>query len=85
MTAVRGRLFLAAMLGLGLAWAAGCGKKVEEGGKDAAVEKPAPPRIAAVQSSFDAGKVKQGENVEHVFKVRNEGKSELILEKAKSS
>jgi hypothetical protein len=73
------------VLGLGLAWAAACGKKAPEAGDGSAAEKAGPPRIVAAEPAFNAGKIKQGENVEHVFKVRNEGRSDLTLEKAKSS
>jgi hypothetical protein len=85
MTAVLGRRALAVLIGLGLALAAGCGKQAPETGKDSAAPVAGPPRIASAEPSFNAGKVKQGENVEHVFKIKNEGGSALVLEKAKSS
>jgi hypothetical protein len=85
MRAVPQKLVLAALLGLGLALAAGCGKKAPEAGDASVAAQAGPPRIVALEASFNAGKVKQGENVEHVFKVKNEGRTDLILEKAKSS
>ncbi|HUT76306.1 MAG TPA: DUF1573 domain-containing protein [Polyangia bacterium] len=85
MRAVPGKLVLAAMLGLGLALVGGCGKKSPEAGDASVAKQAGPPRIVAPEPAFNAGKVKQGENVEHVFKVKNEGQAELVLEKAKSS
>jgi hypothetical protein len=43
------------------------------------------PKIAAVEAKFDFGKVKQGQAVEHVFKIKNNGTAELKIEKAKGS
>jgi len=43
------------------------------------------PKIVAVESAFDFGKVKQGEEVTHVFKIRNAGTAELKIEKARGS
>ena len=43
------------------------------------------PRIVAVQGPYDFGKVQAGKSVEHVFKLRNEGGSDLIIERAKGS
>ena len=43
------------------------------------------PKIVAVEQSFDFGKVKQGDEVVHVFRLRNEGKGELRIEKARGS
>jgi hypothetical protein len=62
-----------------------------KGGKEgapAADAKPAgtgSPKIVAVESAFDFGKVKQGDEVTHVFKIRNEGTADLMIEKAKGS
>jgi hypothetical protein len=58
----------------------------EEGAPAAA--KPAEtgsPKIVAVESAFDFGKVKQGDEVTHVFKIRNEGTAELKIDKARGS
>ena len=43
------------------------------------------PKIVAVESSFDFGKIKQGDEATHVFKIRNEGTAELKIEKARGS
>ena len=43
------------------------------------------PKIQAVQADFDFGKVKQGVDVEHVFKVKNVGTKDLFIEKARGS
>jgi hypothetical protein len=61
-----------------------CGKE----GAPAADAKPAgtgSPKIVAAESAFDFGKVKQGEEVSHVFKIRNAGTAELKIEKARGS
>jgi hypothetical protein len=57
-------------------------------GAPAAGAKPAvagSPKIVAVESSFNFGKVKQGDEATHVFKIRNEGTGELKIEKARGS
>ncbi|MCP4676928.1 MAG: DUF1573 domain-containing protein [Deltaproteobacteria bacterium] len=43
------------------------------------------PKIVVAKSDFDFGKVKQGTDVEHVYKIQNKGKADLIIEKAKGS
>lgn len=43
------------------------------------------PKIAAVEPIHSFGKAKQGQNVEHVFKIKNEGQAELRIEKARGS
>jgi hypothetical protein len=43
------------------------------------------PKIVAVESAFDFGKVRQGEEVSHIYKIRNEGTAELKIEKARGS
>jgi hypothetical protein len=43
------------------------------------------PKIVAVESAFDFGKVKQGDEVTHVFKIRNAGTAELKIDKARGS
>ncbi len=63
-----------------------CGTKKEE--QETAVDKPeasGQPKITALESNFNFGKVKQGENVEHIFKIKNEGKADLKIEKARGS
>ena len=43
------------------------------------------PKIVAAEANFNFGKVKQGTEVEHIFKLRNTGSGELVIEKAKGS
>ena len=43
------------------------------------------PKISAVDSTFDFGKVKQGSAVEHVFKIRNTGDKDLTIKSARGS
>jgi len=43
------------------------------------------PKIVAAEATFDFGKVQQGDEVSHVFKIRNAGTAELKIEKAHGS
>ncbi len=43
----------------------------------------AQPVIACDEPEHDFGKINQGENVEHVFKIRNKGKDVLKIERAR--
>lgn len=43
------------------------------------------PVIAAAQPVFNFGKIKQGVDVEHVFKINNKGSVNLEIEKARGS
>lgn len=43
------------------------------------------PRISLSEPEYDFGNVKQGEQVEHHFKISNEGKSNLIIRKINAS
>ena len=43
------------------------------------------PKIASAQPAFNFGQVKQGKKVEHIFKIKNEGSADLIIERAKGS
>jgi hypothetical protein len=45
----------------------------------------AEPSIVFTNNKFDAGEVKQGTVVEHLFEFTNKGTSELIIEKVSSS
>ena len=64
-----------------------CGDKKEEGARskepESKIDKK--PKIAAKKPDFNFGKVKQGEIVEHIFKIQNQGDAELKIEKAKGS
>lgn len=63
---------------------AACSKKAEPDQK--AQEKAGgKPKIVAVQAEFDFGRVKEGVDVEHVFKIKNEGNADLQIEKARGS
>lgn len=43
------------------------------------------PDIQFLETSYDFGEVKQGEKVAHTFRVSNEGKSNLVLRKVRTS
>ena len=43
------------------------------------------PKIAVIEPSHDFGKVKQGKEVVHIFKVRNTGTTPLLIQKARGS
>jgi hypothetical protein len=43
------------------------------------------PKIAFSESTFEFSEIKQGEKVEHVFTISNNGKSDLIIRKVKAS
>jgi hypothetical protein len=87
MRTLKGKALLAlcACLVAAAAWTS-CSKC---GGKDeaAGAAKPAAgvPKIVAVEAAFDFGKAKQGDEVEHVYKIRNQGDGELRIEKARGS
>ncbi len=64
-----------------------CQKPSSEEAPKATVEKKETlnPKIVVAKADFDFGKVKQGTEVEHVYKIQNKGKADLIIEKAKGS
>ncbi len=73
-----------------LVLAGGCSKqpKQQEGAVEKAAEpvvKQGPPKIVVDEKSYDFGKVKEGTNVEHVYKIKNEGEGELVIENVRSS
>ncbi len=49
------------------------------------IVKGAAPKIVALGAKHNFGKVKEGSQVVHVFKVRNGGKADLVIEKAQGS
>lgn len=61
--------------------AIGCGKKSEP----AAPPPPLEPKISIAEMHFDFGEVQQGEVVEHVFEVINQGKAPLEIKEARGS
>ena len=71
----------------------GCGGDVEDAEKkDASAVEPSAsaddakaPKIASEQPAFNFGQIKQGKYVEHIFKVKNEGTADLIIQRAKGS
>lgn len=89
------KLSIAALLCLAAAFAlAACGgqddgkgeQKAAKGGTaDQQPADGATPKIVAVEETYNFGKVKQGVDPEHVFKIRNEGKADLRIEKARGS
>ena len=73
-----------------LVLAGGCAKqpKKQEGTAEKAAEpvvKQGKPKIAVDKRSYDFGKVKEGTNVEHVYRIKNEGDGELVIENVRSS
>ncbi|WP_171596282.1 DUF1573 domain-containing protein [Marinifilum caeruleilacunae] len=48
-------------------------------------EKKNAPRLEVGNRFFNFGELEQGESVEHIFKLKNSGKSDLIIRKTKSS
>ena len=69
----------------------GCSKERVSGdevGKSASVSKPsvsAKPKIVALEEKHAFGQVKQGKRLEHVFRIRNKGDAELVIERASGS
>ncbi len=63
---------------------AACSKKAEPEQK-APAKAEGKPKIVAVQAEFDFGRVKEGVDVEHVFKIKNAGDANLQIEKARGS
>lgn len=49
------------------------------------VEAVAAPVITAVEPDFDFGKAKQGSEVSHIYKIKNTGTKELVIEKTHGS
>ena len=72
---------------------AGCGDKAgDDKSKDASssIEKAdntdtKAPKLEAVQTTHNFGSVKQGEKIEHIFKIKNAGDAELKIERARGS
>ena len=64
---------------------AACGEKKEQAAPQQKAQTGKAPKISAVENKFDFGKVKQGSDVVHVFKIKNQGEADLIIEKAKGS
>jgi hypothetical protein len=81
------KLVVVATLLVGMA-AGGCrDKHPGDEGDGVASSKPSgqQPKIVAPELSFSFGKVKEGTEVEHVFKIRNEGSAALVIERAQGS
>lgn len=76
-----------ALLALATLLALACSDKSGTAGKTenkAAAPKGAP-KITATAQDFDFGKVKEGADVEHVFKITNKGTANLVIESARGS
>lgn len=43
------------------------------------------PKISPVELQYDFGQAREGQNVEHIFKIRNTGGRDLVIHKAKGS
>jgi hypothetical protein len=79
--ALRGSIWTFCLISLVLF--AACGKKTGEQAKESG--SGATPKIAAVEETFNFGQIKQGTDVEHVFKIKNNGNAELLIKKARGS
>jgi hypothetical protein len=63
-----------------------CAKKQEhQAAKEKGAVVEAKPKIVVKEKQFNFGKVKQGQSVEHVFEIENQGKGDLVLEGAHGS
>ena len=43
------------------------------------------PKIVALEKEHNFGKVKEGTTLEHVFRIRNQGDQQLVIERASGS
>jgi hypothetical protein len=50
-----------------------------------AIQSEAAPKISSDEPLFDFGQVKQGEKVEHLFRVQNTGTADLVIDRATGS
>lgn len=81
------------LLGLCLSMAllaAACGQrgaesKSEPVAKEPAMQSAGPAKIVAAEPVFNFGEVEEGERVEHVFRIRNQGGEQLEIKRAKGS
>ncbi|MGE0885088.1 MAG: DUF1573 domain-containing protein [Blastocatellales bacterium] len=48
-------------------------------GQDNAKDVPKLPKLVVDNAKFEFGKVKEGEEISHVFKIKNEGTAELVI------
>lgn len=48
-------------------------------GQDKAADKAGAPKLVVDKAVFEFGKVKEGEELKHVFKIKNEGTAELTI------
>jgi hypothetical protein len=55
------------------------------GGRTLPAQEPKGPRIEVKEEHYDAGKVVQGEQVVHVFDIRNAGDEVLEIQKVQTS
>jgi hypothetical protein len=78
------RLKCSAVLLMLLACAA-CKEKAESKTPTSAKAAVGKPVISAVQTEYDFGKVKQGKEVTHTYKIKNIGDKELVIEKTRGS
>ena len=70
--------------------AAACGQKAGESKSEPVAKQPAmqsagPAKIVAAEPVFNFGEVKEGQRVEHVFKISNQGDEQLDIKRAKGS
>jgi len=63
---------------IALPFAAFAQNAAQEGSQDGKT-KPAAPKISLEEREYNFGKVKEGEEVSHTFKIKNEGAAELVI------
>lgn len=89
MTATSGYSLLGLCLSVALLVAA-CGQNAAEPKSEAMAKEPAPQftgpaKIVAAEPVFNFGEVEQGQEVEHIFKIGNQGGEQLDIKRAKGS
>ena len=67
-----------------LTCASACVEKTKPKPANTAVS-DAKPKIAVTEKLYNFGKVKQGQSVEHVFEIQNQGNADLVVEEARGS
>jgi hypothetical protein len=73
------------LLVFALAQNAACGDKQTTEKAVNAVPEKGGPVISAVDPVFDFGQVKQGREVSHIYKIKNVGSKELVIENTHGS
>src|SRR5262245_6276590 len=61
------------------AFAQNSGQNATQNGSQDGKTKPGAPKIALDEREFNFGQVKEGEQLSHIFKIKNEGSTELVI------